>query len=421
MKLTAPFLVLAAVLVATPLWGESVLSHEEVIDIAWDSDIKPALLQRFPQATAKELKEAHAFAYGGSVVQDVGYYPISNHKFTDLLHYVRTGDFVASMLRDARDIDEYAFALGVLSHYVTDCWGHHAINESVPIEYPNLRAKYGPVVTYEDDREAHLRTEFSFDVLQVAKNRYSFQQYHDFIGFQVSEELLERAFADTYGVSLDDMLHFDDLTLGTFRFAVSKIIPEVTQIAIATRKPAEVKERSDQAKKEFVYRISRADYEKEFGNRYRRPGIFARVLGFFLRLVPFGPAKVLGYRNPTPQTEDMFFRSMDRVFVQYHEFVRQVNAGDLRFPNLNLDTGVLTRPGEYALADRTYMQLVHRLAHNHFAHVTPVLKADILQFFDNGIQPIPSIKPKDWQKTQAALAELKAATVAPAPPNGGGR
>ena len=411
-----PCLLLLAVLAATPLLGESVLSHEEVIDIAWDSDIKPALLQRFPQATPKELKEAHAFAYGGSVVEDVGYYPFSNHKFTDLLHYVRTGDFVASILRDARDLDEYAFALGVLSHYVTDCWGHHAINEAVPIEYPNLRAKYGPVVTYEKDHEAHLRTEFSFDVLQVSKNRYSFQQYHDFIGFQVSEELLERAFQDTYGISMDDVLHYDDLTLGTFRFTVSKIIPEITQVAIATRKPAEVKERPDKAKQQFVYHISRADYEKEFGPKYRRPGVFARILGFFLRLVPFGPARVLGYRNPTPQTEDLFFRSMDRVIVQYHESVRQVNAGDLRFPNLNLDTGVLTRPGEYALADTTYMQLVHRLAHNHFAHVTPSLKADILQFFDSGIQPVPSIKPKDWLKTQAALAALKA--TAPAPPQG---
>src|SRR5436305_296387 len=205
-------LMMVAALAATPLLGESVLSHEAIIDIAWDSDIQPALLKRFPQATPRQLKEAHAYAYGGSVVEDVGYYPISNHKFTDLLHYVRTGDFVVSILRDSHDLNEYAFALGVLSHYVTDCWGHHAINESVPVEYPELRAKYGPSVTYEDDHKSHLRTEFSFDVLEVARRRYSPQQYHDFIGFQVSEELLERSFADTYGVSMDEMLHFDDLT-----------------------------------------------------------------------------------------------------------------------------------------------------------------------------------------------------------------
>ena len=398
------------VFASTPLLAESVLSHEEVIDIAWDSDIKPALLKRFPQATAEELKKAHAFAYGGSVVDDVGYYPLSNQKFTDLLHYVRTGDFVANMLRESRDLDEYAFALGVLSHYVTDFLGHHAINQSVPVEYPKLRVIYGPRVTYEDNHNAHLRTEFSFDVLEVAKHRYNAAQYHDFIGFQVSEDLLERAFADTYGASLDDLLHFDDLTLATFRFSVSKVIPEITQVAIATHKPAQVTEKSDKAKQEFVYHISRADYEKEFGSKYRRPGFFARILGFFLRLIPFGPARVLGYRNPTPETEDMFFRSMDRVITHYHEFVSQVNAGDLRFPDLNLDTGALTRPGEYALADKTYADLLRRLAHKHFANVSPELKANILDFFDTGIQP-PSIKAGDWKKIQGALAELKATSV----------
>lgn len=411
MNLVSASFLLTIVFASTPLLAESVLSHEEIIDIAWDSDIKPALLKRFPQASPEELKKAHAFAYGGSVVDDVGYYPLSNHKFTDLLHYVRTGDFVAAVLRDSRDLDEYAFALGVLSHYVTDFLGHHAINTAVPEEYPKLRAIYGPRVTYEDNHNAHLRTEFSFDVLEVAKHRYNAGQYHDFIGFQVSEDLLERAFADTYGASLDDLLHYDDLTLATFRFSVSKVIPEITQVAIATHKPAEVKELSDRAKQEFVYHISRADYEKEFGSKYRRPGIFARILGFFLRLVPFGPARVLGYRNPTPQTEDLFFRSMDRVVTQYHEFVSQVNAGDLRFPNLNLDTGAPTRPGEYALADRTYADLLRRLAHMHFANVSPELKANLLDFFDVGVQPPPSIKAGDWKRIEGALAELKATSA----------
>src|SRR5437868_5503080 len=292
-------LVLAIALVsARPLTGYSVLSHEEVIDITWESDIRPALLKRFPSASTEDLKRAHAFAYGGSVVQDVGYYPISNQKFTDMLHYVRTGDFVSWMIRDSRTLDEYAFALGALSHYVADCWGHHAINLSVPIQYPKLRAKYGDWVTYENDHDAHLGTEFSFDVLEVAKHRYNAQQYHDFIGFEVSEDLLERAFVDTYGITMDELLNYDDLTLATFRFTVSHIIPEATQIAIATRKTQMLQERPTLAKKEFVYHVSRADYEKEYGNKYRRPGFFARVLGFILKLIPFGPAKVLGFKNP---------------------------------------------------------------------------------------------------------------------------
>ena len=348
------FLLTCSVLIISqPLSGYSVLSHEEVIDLMWDSDISPALLKRFPHATPEELKKAHAFAYGGSVIQDVGYYPLGNHKFTDMLHYVRTGDFLAVMIRDSHNLNECAFALGALSHYAADSWGHDAINRSVPIAYPKLHARYDGWATYEDDRRAHLNTEFSFDVLEVAKHRYEAQKYHDFIGFQVSEDLLERAFLDTYGIPLDDFLHYDNLTFGTFRFTISKIIPEATQIAIASRKHEIGKEKQDAARQQFLYRLSRADYEKEFGTQYRRPGIFARILGFILKLIPLGPAKVLGYKTPTPATEDLYFRSMDNVLRQYHLLLQHTDARDLAFAKRNLDTGELTRSGQYTLADRT--------------------------------------------------------------------
>src|SRR2546425_4260926 len=168
----AALLLLGAVLAAPPLFGYGVLSHEELIDIAWDSDIRPALLKRFPEADPDQIKQAHAYAYGGSAIQDLGYYPFGNHEFTNLPHYVRTGDFVAWMLREARDVNEYAFALGALAHYVADIWGHPAVNAGVSIQYPKLRAKFGKLVTFEEDPAAHLKTEFSFDVLQVAKRRY---------------------------------------------------------------------------------------------------------------------------------------------------------------------------------------------------------------------------------------------------------
>ena len=243
---------LLAAMFAPPLCAYSVLSHEELIDIAWASDIRPALLKRFPNAKGEELQEAHAYEYGGSVIQDLGYYPFGSKQFTNLLHYVRTGDFVGFLIRDARDINELAFALGAVSHYAADTWGHPAVNAGVAIEYPNLRAKYGNLVTYEDNPEAHLKTEFSFDVVQVAKHRYIAKQYHDFIGFKVSESLLERAFRDTYGEDLDDLLHVDDLTLATYRFAVSRVIPEMTQVALATRRPKVVNEKPDAARRVFL-------------------------------------------------------------------------------------------------------------------------------------------------------------------------
>jgi len=315
------------------------------------------------------------------------------------------------MLHEARDVNEYAFALGGLAHYVADIWGHPAVNAGVAIEYPKLRAKFGKAVTFEDDPAAHLKTEFSFDVLQVAKRRYISKQYHDFIGFEVAQDLLERAFHDTYGIGTDELLKAEDLTIGSLRFGVSRVIPEMTQVALATRQHEKMPELNDKARKEFLYHLSRADYEKEFGAKYRRPGIFARILAFFLRIIPrFGPFKPLAYRDPTPQTEDLYFRSMNNVVEQYSRLVEEAAGGDLKFPNRNLDTGDLTRAGNYELADEAYAGLVRRLSKHHFTHVTPELRSNILDFFSSA--PADRLrKIHKWRETQSAVAALKAANL----------
>lgn len=395
-----------SLLLPESLAGYGVLSHEQLIDISWNADIRPALLKRFPEATPEQLKEAHAYAYGGSVIQDLGYYPFGSHDFTNLLHYVRTGSFVAWMLRDSRTVNEYAFALGALSHYAADIWGHPAVNSGVAIEYPKLRQKFGGEVTYEDNPEAHLKTEFSFDVVQVAKRRYISKEFHDFIGFQVSEELLERAFAHTYGITVDSLLHWDDLTIESYRFAVSRVIPEMTQVALATREH-HIHEKDNTAKKQFLFHLSRADYEKEFGAKYRKPGIFARVLAFFLRLIPkFGAFKALTYRDPTPTTEDLYFRSMNDVVAHYHGLVQEAEKGDLSFADRNLDTGDPTQAGKYDLADKAYAQLARKLQEKDFASVTPALQQNILAFFAGPIKDAAE-KKDERKKTERALLALK--------------
>ena len=184
----------------------SVLTHEEIVDLEWTSELQPLLLQRFSGLTQDQLREAHSYAYGGSVIQDLGYYPFGNKEFSDLAHYVRSGDFVLELIYQSQNADEYAFALGALSHYAADVYGHPAVNEAVAIHYPKLRAKYGMSVRFAQDESAHLKTEFGFDTLQVAKNRYAPEQYHNFIGFEVSESLLERTFPVVYGVELRDVL-----------------------------------------------------------------------------------------------------------------------------------------------------------------------------------------------------------------------
>jgi hypothetical protein len=193
-------------LCAISLSAYSVLTHEAIIDGVWDQNIKPLLLQRFPQTTPEQLLETHSYAYGGCIIQDMGYHPFGNKTFSDLTHYIRTGDFVEALISESQDVNEYAFALGSLAHYSADNHGHPiAVNKTVPILFPKLRRKFGDTVTYEDDPVAHIKTEFGFDVVQVAHGLYAPQAYHDFIGFNVAKPLLERAFEKTYGITMKDV------------------------------------------------------------------------------------------------------------------------------------------------------------------------------------------------------------------------
>ena len=261
---------LGTLLCATGAFAYSVLTHEEIVDLVWTDEIRPLLLQRFPGLTEEQITEAHAYAYGGAVIQDLGYYPFGSVEFSNLVHYVRSGDFVRELLSQSQDANEYAFALGALAHYASDIAGHPAVNQSVSIEYPKLRAKYGNSVRYAQDHTAHLKTEFGFDMVQVAKNRYASQQYHDFIGFQVSKPLLERTFPIVYGVELKDVLTHEDLAIGSYRYAVSRMIPQMTQIALRTHKKDMMKESPTFAKKKFLYRLKRSEYEKEWGKDYTK-------------------------------------------------------------------------------------------------------------------------------------------------------
>ena len=283
-----------------------------------------------------DLRQAHAYAYGGSVIQDMGYYPFGSKYFSDLVHYVRSGDFVAALLQDSSNVNEYAFALGALAHYASDNCGHPIINRVAGIEFPKLHAKYGDEVTYADDPKAHIRTEFGFDMVQVAKNRYTSDTYHDFIGFEVSKPLLERAFQETYGLKLEDL--FDvDLAIGSYRRGVSKIIPEMTRVALLSRRDEIVKDTPNFSKRKFLYYLSRADYDKQWGTVYRKPGIGTRILAFFLKIIPkVGPFSAVNFKIPTKQTEDMYIRSVDGTVEEYSRLLQKENHGELDLPQPGL-------------------------------------------------------------------------------------
>ena len=407
---------MVATLPSPSAFGYSVLTHEQIIDLAWEQQLKPLLLAKYPNTTPEELIEAHAYAYGGSVIQDMGYYPFGNKHFSDLLHYVRSGDFVSNMLKDAQDVNEYAFALGALAHYVSDIQGHPYVNRAVAVDYPKLARRYGQSVTYEDDPKAHIRTEFGFDVAQVAKQRYAPQSYHDFIGFKVSKPLLERAFRETYGIELKDIFTALDIAIGTYRHSVSGIIPEMTKAALLTKENANVREKNDSAKRRYVYYLSRADYEKEWGKQYEHPGFFAKVLAFVFKLLPkVGPLKVVAFKVPSTQTEDMYLKSLDATIADYKKDLAEAGQQNLELNDVNFDTGKPTEAGEYKLTDDTYAFLLGKLNDRHFDLLTPQLRDNVVAFYGNLGAPIDTKRHKeDWAKLQQRLQELKQApTVTP--------
>ena len=361
----------------------SVLTHEAIIDTLWVGAIQPVLIKRFPGASEEQLREAHGYAYGGCLIQDLGYYPFGSHFFSDLVHYVRSADFLQALLDESRDLDEYAFALGAVAHYGADVAGHSiAVNRAVPLLFPNLRRRFGDEVTYADNPSAHLKTEFGFDVLQVARGHYAPSAYHDFIGFQVSKDLLDRAFQKTYGLKMKDLFRTLDLALGTYRFSVSKMLPTATKTAWSIKRKEIMTDQPAISRKEFLYNIKRASFEKEWGAAYERPGFSARLLAFFFRLIPsFGPLKGLGFRVPTPQTERMFEDSFDAAVKRDTQSFADARTGDLKISNRDLDTGKPVSPGEYLLTDRTYDKLVVKLAEKKFGDVTPELRENITSFY----------------------------------------
>ena len=388
----------------------AVLAHEAIVDSVWDTNIRPLLLKRFPAATATEIKEAHGYAYGGAIIQDLGYYPHGSFFFSDLTHYVRSGDFVLALIRDSKDINGFAFALGALAHYAADNEGHPlGTNRAVPILYPKLKKKYGNSVTYEEDKLAHVKTEFGFDVLEVARGRYAPDSYHDFIGFGVATPLLEQAFQETYGLDLKMVLSNEDKVIGSYRHDVSQLLPKATRVAWSLKKADIMQDQPGMTKRKFLFNLSRASYQKSWGTDYQPPTFGERFLGFLVRILPkFGPLKVLRLKTPTPETERMFEASFNATLDRYRQLLSQVGTDRVQLPNDNFDTGEITGPGKYRLNDETHAKLLEALAKQDFRGASPEVQAELLEFFGHPDAPYAiKRKPRDWVKVQDELEQLK--------------
>jgi Zinc dependent phospholipase C len=388
--------------------GYSVLTHEAIIDAAWKDDIEPVLLSRFPDATAEQLVEAHAYAYGGAIIQDMGYYPFGSQFFSDLTHYVRSGDFVLALIAESHNLNEYAFALGALAHYAADTTGHPlATNLSVAIMYPKLAKQYGPVVTYDEKPSAHAQVEFGFDVDQVAEGNYASRAYHDFIGFEVSEPVLERAFADTYCIDMSSVFLSVDAAIGSYRHAVSTVIPRTTRVAWHMKRHEIQNSHPNEVRSQFIYNVSHSEYRKEWGKTYEEPGISARIKALFLHLVPkVGPFSALAFHPPTPAVEQLYMHSFNETLKDYRGLLIAQREGRLQLPNDNFDTGELTEPTAYPFTDQTYAKLLAKVSAK---PISETLRSDILAFYADLGAPFATKKdPKAWQDVLDELDKLKA-------------
>ena len=388
--------------------GYSVLTHEAIIDAAWKEDIEPVLLSRFPDATAEQLVEAHAYAYGGAIIQDMGYYPFGSQFFSDLTHYVRSGDFVLALIAESHDLNEYAFALGALAHYAADTTGHPlATNLSVAIMYPKLAKQYGPVVTYDEKPSAHAQVEFGFDVDQVAEGNYASRAYHDFIGFEVSEPVLERAFADTYCIDMSSVFLSVDAAIGSYRHAVSTVIPRTTRVAWHLKRHEIQNSHPNEVRSQFIYNVSHSEYRKDWGKTYEEPGISARIKALFLHLVPkVGPFSALAFHPPTPAVEQLYMHSFNETLKDYRGLLVAQREGRLQLPNDNFDTGELTEPTAYPFTDQTYAKLLAKVSAK---QISETLRSDILAFYADLGAPFATKKdPKAWHDVLDELDKLKA-------------
>jgi hypothetical protein len=399
-------LLLVAVAVVAPArcLAFSVLAHQAVVDRSWDATIAPEVQRRFAGA---DLARARAFAYGGSHVADLGYFPLGNELFTELLHYVRTGDFVGNLLAAAHDANEYAFALGALAHYVADTTGHpEATNRVVPEIYPELQKKFGDRVTYADDHASHLQTEFRFDVFQMGQSKGGRDIFHHSVQFEVATRALDEAFQKTYGLRLDDLFASTDAAILSYRWAFRGLIHEATGIAWELYR-ADIQGLDPKATPAgFVYDVSREDFENEFGKVSAEPGYFAKFFAFVVKIVPNkGPFKRTIWKPLPAEAQRQFRTALEHAVTRYQSAVRSVAAKHVDLPEVNLDTGTQTAFGDYEPADEAYAGLVQKLADHDPQQAPAALRADVHRFY--AARQTAAAHDKEDRHLDEALARLQ--------------
>jgi Zinc dependent phospholipase C len=401
---------LALLLTATPGIPYSIQTHEELIDLAWKQSIRPILLKQYPTLTDAQLREAHGYAYGGCAIQDFGYYPFGNKFFSDLTHYVRSGDFVLSLLHNAQTPNELAFAIGSLSHYIGDTIGHSsAINLSVPVEFPKLEKRYGANVNYAEDPHAHVQTEFAFDINQLSKRRFAPSAYLNYVGLEVPRSLLAKSFFETYGLKLPDIIGTKQTSIRVYRFAARSFLPDIARAETILHKknfPTDLPSSDlDTLTKDLTKASADNDWEK-----YRHPpGFRSHVFAGFIYVLPkFGTLKLLAIKGPNQNTEDLYIKSVNRSIKYLRLTLNHYDTIQNYLPNRDLDTGLKVKPGGYPLTDRTYARLLAMLTRHPEQPIPAEVKRDLIDYYADPQAPITTKNnPAQWAEVQANLNTLQ--------------
>ncbi|MEB0262274.1 MULTISPECIES: zinc dependent phospholipase C family protein [unclassified Mucilaginibacter] len=394
----------------------SILAHEAIIDASWKPVLIPLLKEKYPGITREEILMAHSYTYGGSIMADIGYMPFGNGFFTDLVHYVRSGDFIKALLADARNLNEYAFALGALSHYMSDKYGHSmSTNLNVPIIYPKLQKKFGNVVTYNDDHTSHSRMEFAYDVIQIGQKGYTSEGYHNFIGFNIAVPVLERAFYETYGLELGSIFSNINSSINTMRWGVRNLFPVLTKSAYKTNQTDIEKMNPGITARKFQYKMSKRAFNLEFSKQSQESKFFAKMTVFLIKILPkIGPLKTLKFKSPGEQGQKLFAQSFEATLKNYHIAVDQIGKNQLVLPDIDFDTGKPTHWGEYKLADNTYDKLLEELQEQKYKNVTPQLQKSILNFYSTADSTtLEKKRLKQWKKNSIRIKEMAALKPAP--------
>jgi hypothetical protein len=403
----------------------SLLTHEQLIDLAWQDSIVPLLLSRYPKLTPADLDSARAYAYGGCIIQDIGYYPYGDRSFSNLTHYVRSGDFIVSLFRNATNANELAFAVGALSHYIGDTIGHStATNYAVAIEFPSLRAKYGPEVNYAEGERQHVQTEFAFDIDEIAHHRVAPVHYLRHIGLQVPLRQLALAYYQTYGLTEDfSGTRGRRLNVSGYRFAVRNFIPRIAYAVTLLRRNHEPAEANTPERVEFDNEVTAIADEDNWQAYRRKPGIGTYALAGLIFVVPkVGPLKLVAIKGPTEATEAGYLHSVVLSTAAFRRRLARFTpstagqptphpSSDPRhpLPNRDLDTGRVVQPGGYSLTDSAYADLLHRLTRSPAQPIPPGIKEDIQAYYVNTESPITTKKnPAKWAEVQADLVTLAA-------------